>query len=252
MTAPRKLCALALACGALTTMEPVAAAEPMPNLVTRAPSDLQIGRPDDAGDPSDTRTGLRFSSTIANLGDEAFEFLGVPDVAGDPEAATAYQCVAFASRACIAHEPRGSILWHAPHQHFHVQAFAAYGIYALDGAGEPDRAAGPIVSASKVSFCLMDSSREHEPEPLELNVAFYNTCTMAMQGISPGWGDIYEFDLPGQFLPLDGVPDGRYALVIEADPNKQFLQATSADDIAWTVFTVSGAGTTIIVDEGQP
>ena len=55
-----------------------------------------------------------------------------------------------------------------------------------------------------------------------------------MQGISPGWRDVYTSDLDGQQIPLAGVPRGRdYALVITADPSNRLWETDETDNVSW-------------------
>ena len=36
-------------------------------------------------------------------------------------------------------------------------------------------------------------------------------------GLSPGWSNVYEWNLPGQTIDITDVADGRYRLWTEAD-----------------------------------
>src|SRR5712691_6248971 len=45
-------------------------------------------------------------------------------------------------------------------------------------------------------------------------------------GISPGWGDIYTWDLPGQYIDVSNVGDGVYEVVSRSDPNGELLTST--------------------------
>lgn len=246
MTSAASLCLAAfLAVVPLTSSTTARALGPAPNLVPLAPSELQLAPPDGALDPSDPRMGLRFTSAIANLGDAAFEFIGVPD---SDTTGRAFQCVRFVSHMCVERMERGQLKFHSGHGHFHVQAFAQYAVVPLTEDGAPDFER-TLVESPKVSFCLMDSSRQREPEPGQPDLAFYTTCTLAFQGISDGWADVYPHDLEGQFLPTDTLPDGTYALVVVADPLGQFWQSTASDDIAWTAFTLAQNGTVITSEE---
>lgn len=54
--------------------------------------------------------------------------------------------------------------------------------------------------------------------PMEV---IYNGCGGQIQGVSPGWEDIYEATFDGQELDISELPDGRYAVRITADPDNQ-------------------------------
>jgi hypothetical protein len=71
-----------------------------------------------------------------------------------------------------------------------------------------------------------------------------------VQGISPGWGDLYDRDLAGQRLELPaGLPDGRFCLQMTADPFDYFRESDETNNasrtplrIRDTVVTVGGGG----------
>src|ERR1041384_3640869 len=67
------------------------------------------------------------------------------------------------------------------HGHYH---FSHYGVFGFGGA-----------PGSKKAFCLEDTNRFHNDESTPLT-SEHNACTN--QGIGHGWGDEYEFGLPGQ------------------------------------------------------
>lgn len=74
------------------------------------------------------------------------------------------------------------------HQHNH---FSHYGTFGYAGA-----------PGSKRAFCLEDTNRFHNDESTPLTAA-HQTC--AFQGIGAGWGDEYQFGLPGQWVDITGV-----------------------------------------------
>jgi hypothetical protein len=74
------------------------------------------------------------------------------------------------------------------HHHYH---FSFYGNF--DYAGAP---------GSKRAFCLEDTNRFHNDELTPLT-AEHQSC--AFQGIGHGWGDEYEFGIPGQWVDITDV-----------------------------------------------
>jgi hypothetical protein len=76
----------------------------------------------------------------------------------------------------------------ACHQHYH---FSHYGTFGYDG-----------VPGSKRAFCLEDTNRYHNDESTPLT-ALHQTCQN--QGIGAGWGDEYNFGIPGQWVDVTGV-----------------------------------------------
>jgi hypothetical protein len=71
------------------------------------------------------------------------------------------------------------------HNHYH---FSHYGTFSYAG-----------LPGSKKAFCLEDTNRFHNDETTPLTAA-HQTCEM--QGIGAGWGDEYEFGLPGQWVDV--------------------------------------------------
>jgi lysyl oxidase len=74
------------------------------------------------------------------------------------------------------------------HNHYH---FSHYGTFSYAGA-----------PGTKKAFCLEDTNRFHNDETTPLTAA-YQTCTN--QGIGAGWGDEYQFGLPGQWVDVTDV-----------------------------------------------
>lgn len=123
------------------------------------------------------------------------------------------QCVGWtADRVCRERRSVGGFVSHPAHGHIHFEDFADYELRRLDSTGAPDYSDAGLVGVSdKVSFCLVDSA---QMDPAAFPVPTYNTCTGAREGITAGWADIYTADLEGQQISVDGLSDGRYALII--------------------------------------
>jgi hypothetical protein len=83
------------------------------------------------------------------------------------------------------------------HSHYHFDQFATFEL--RDGAGMV------VASGFKPGFCLLDSYSWAWP-----NTPGHYDC--ANQGISRGHADIYESDLPCQWIDVTGVPPGDYTI----------------------------------------
>lgn len=203
----------------------------LPNMQSLAAADVHIDVTDDGRD-------LRFAATLANVGDgplilrpdeepecpegqrHASQLIPIDsdgDGSFDPDVDTDTE-----------QNPAGCMLFHPTHEHWHFDASASYVLTEPDGET-------PVVSTDKVSFCMRDSRRlpgerwEDAPET-------YGECERdQIQGITAGWGDVYESELDGQALPLpDDLADGTYCLQLTADPFDLLLE-TVEDDNATTV-----------------
>lgn len=92
------------------------------------------------------------------------------------------------------------------HHHYH---FSHYGTFGYNGA-----------PGSKRAFCLEDTNRFHNDETTPLT-AIHQTCEY--QGIGAGWGDEYEFGIPGQWVDITDVDAATpHDLTFQSNP-EQFL-----------------------------
>jgi hypothetical protein len=146
-------------------------------------------------EPGDHRV-LRFTVGVANVGDADLYI-------GDPND----------------HLQDGTFEYATCHQHFHFRHYVKYTLVGEDGREW---------RAAKRGFCMLDT----DPNPATLGAPprkkLFDNCGSpgyaGNQGISHGWTDTYRFDLPGQYVVLDGgdgqesVPPGTYTLRIEANP----------------------------------
>jgi Lysyl oxidase len=195
---------------------------------------------------------LYFDSWAQNLGTVPLQlaFGGIEN----PETAVAEQCVSWRSAeayVCREQVPIGGFSWHQEHTHFHYNEFAGYQLRKLLRNGKVDYSADGLIAASdKVSFCLIDSTRIREDAS---PTGFYSTCTPTVEGISPGWADIYDSSLEGQQLPLDGVTDGRYALVVNLDYADRIHETDNGDNVVEATLEISGGVTNVsIVGRNYP
>jgi Lysyl oxidase len=140
-----------------------------------------------------TRHLLRFTAVTANLGvgDLALGPVPPPGISNDV------------------------YVWSPCHNHHHVPGFEDY---ALVGAG------GVVKAGHKQSYCLRDDQqlRSDAPGP---------GYGCADQGISAGWADVYERQLPCQWIDITDVPPGIYTLRITVNPARQFVESDYDNDV---------------------
>ena len=190
---------------------------------------------------------LRFDSTLVNAGAGPLEIVPDPLTSCPPRQRHVSQVVyqdadddgrydRAVDRARTVVES-GCMLFHAGHDHWHVDATAAYAL-------TPTGSAEPLVERAKVSFCLRDSDRlragEGDPER-------YGECTRdRRQGISVGWSDLYDNTLDGQTLRLPAtVRDGDYCLRLRADPFDLFRESDEQDNDSAVVVRLRGNRATL-------
>jgi hypothetical protein len=133
----------------------------------------------------------------------------------------------------------GPCVFHVPHGHFHYQNMATFALHAVNSDGTT----GPMLrTAKKVGFCLTDVDQVAFGDPDAGHPGstanggrayWFPNCNLPSQvdanawvrmGISPGWGDVYTWDVPQQYVEITGISDGLYDVVSVANPVGQILE----------------------------
>jgi hypothetical protein len=142
-----------------------------------------------------------------------------------------------ASRSRLA----GCMVFHVAHNHWHFDDYAQFEL--RDAAGTA------IVRGTKTSFCLTDSVRSNPGLPGSPSGAYYLACDQVTpQGISVGWGDVYGSNLAGQYLVINGVPDGDYCAVSTADPVNKLLETNESNNTGSTRFRLRGNSVALLTN----
>ena len=128
----------------------------------------------------------------------------------------------------------GCMVDHPTHHHWHFEDMAAYRL--VDP--RPQRV---VAGRPKVSFCLRDNRPIPGTRPRQRREFFGDCGRNLVQGISPGWVDLYDFSLPGQSLSLSRrTPDGVYCLVLRADPHDQLLETDETNNARARPIRING------------
>jgi len=226
-----------------TPRSPTAAAEPagppelLPNMRSLGARDLRI-----QGTGPDRL--LRFSASLANLGPGPLMLL--PERRGRcaPGEHSARQVVhvdrnrdGTYQRARDRRRTQrfsGCMLRHQGHDHWHFDAMARYAL------GRPG-AARSLVDRRKVSFCLRDNVRVPGSRTTVRREHFGDCTATSPQGISPGWVDIYTWDLDGQSLVVPRGIDGEIVcLHLAADPRDLIEETNDTDNVAAVALRIDG------------
>jgi hypothetical protein len=214
----------------------------LPNLRSLPPEDVEI-RVDGA------QRQLWFTSIIANAGIGPAEVIPDQLLPCPPGQQHASQVLYHDSGGNRQYEPKtdlrtttrrgGCMLDHPSHGHWHFDAMARY---ALTRRGQRS----PLVSSDKVSFCLRDNREAPSASPIKVAKHYGDCGPDKVQGISPGWADVYDTDLPDQHLALPaGFPDGRYCLYNEADPLELLMETDDEDNTAAVAVRIRGDAATV-------
>lgn len=134
------------------------------------------------------------------------------------------------------------------HEHWHLLSFMTYELRrASDFA--------LVVPDQKTGFCLGDRYNV-DPETLmpgEPEYRVYNTnCGPAqpgllevVEGISVGWGDVYEAWRDGQYLDVTALAAGKYVLVHRVNPDRALKESNyrnNASSVLLRITWPSGKG----------
>ncbi len=197
---------------------------------------------------------MRFEQTFANIGEGAAELrFFIPKDPND----SSHNVFArtFYSDGSTTLTPAGTWEFHEAHQHYHYNNFVVSSIWAADSKGRRVGTA-PVRSGRKVSFCMEDE-RIDDPKWGKAGVgvrhyiapdclvfadqdALYNYI---VQGLTPGWDDIYEWYLPGQYIDVNGVPSGDYVLETTADPDNKLVEPNEDNNCGTVLIRLTNLGT---------
>lgn len=185
-----------------------------------------------AGTLGTPRTLLRFSTRVWNVG-TADLLVGKPPARGGEGGGGggggAHPRVA----------PNGTWWdWHACHGHWHLAGFARARL--LHGAEGGGAGGAPVQGARalKVSFCLRDDAcvRGADARAVGEDAARAwrgrRKYDCERQGISAGCSDVYDLDLPCQWIDVTDVAPGVYVLELTANPDALFAERTTANNVA--------------------
>jgi hypothetical protein len=220
----------------------------LPDIVPAPPADLHIEK-------KDGKWLILFSSILVNIGEGDFVLRATRE---DEGPWTVEQDVPYSTSGAEIVPTKAQLVWGGDgHEHWHVERVAINWLVPLDERGRPVAGAEELVDA-KVGFCFYDYSRWLETGPVEA-VYSHESCgdegddELGM-GLSVGWGDTYNFGLPGQNIDVSEVPDGRYRLWADADRPGLFRESRRDNNVTWTDVELStkanGTRTLAIVKVG--
>ena len=208
---------------------PAPSAPRLPDLVVLPLTDLLVGT-DDQGNEA-----LRFSATIANIGDgpliirarrafswnERWSVVQWFDEADGTQSGTAIAAnLVFGGHG---------------HEHWHLKFGASYRLFSEDGR--------VLASQTKAGFCFFDQVAYKLDLPAAPSQGAFDktgcgndAATSVAMGISVGWSDPYFWQLADQSVNITGIPDGRYRLTAEADPDGWLRETNDDNNGTWVVF----------------
>jgi Lysyl oxidase len=243
-TTERLLVRLAPAVGAIALCAAAVAAAPgdatgigtdrskLPDLDQELPWDLRITS---TGTSTRREHRLGFGSAVRNVGDGPLIVSGQRPWAGVPRM-IADQLIERAGAPMAVVESVGRLRYvrSRDHEHWHLLDFERYELRRVGGGTKR-------VTDRKTGFCLGDRyrSRGRALSAQPAGPRYTGRCGLGatrrlrlVEGISVGYGDDYRAHLEGQFLPLTGLPGGRYLLIHSVNARQRLRETDYGNNAA--------------------
>jgi hypothetical protein len=239
-----------------------------PNLKTLQPRDLRFDRADvDAESPQVMHNVLRFSNTVWDSGAGPLEMRGLIDSKTNSGPAT--QRV-YSDSGGVTDFAAGAFYYHPAHGHYHYDDWGRYELWtrsAYEAWLASGRTVGNPTLGAKTTSCMIDEEfirnvpNQPYPPAYDTEGCFPDSQGRMVQGISPGWGDTYDYFRFEQWIDLGAsgsLPDGEYVLRSVVDPTNKIYESAGKSDLARegqedneaiTAFSVQGGK---LVDSNAP
>lgn len=156
------------------------------------------------------------------------------------------------SDGSIGERPAGTFLFHKTHAHHHFQDILDYSIYAVG----PNHRLTPAGHGTKAGFSPADQLFADWSTFSQEGGQFVEGATTARSvgastfGLSVGWGDVYRWQRPGQYVEFHGDGDGLYVVRSVVDIRNHVLETDETDNAAYAYIQVTGESVRII-ERGQ-
>jgi hypothetical protein len=188
---------------------------------------------------SDGRRLLRFSSIIVNVGSGALEVHGKRSNTSTDMTVTQRIFDDAGGHRDVA---TNAVMYFGGdgHNHWHVRDLEDSKLIRLDNG----RLAG---TSAKHGFCFYDNYRYGSTKD-----AYYTSCghnrdaLETSMGLSVGWGDIYRYNLPDQYIDITGLVSGKYRLRGTADPDNWFLEEDETNNFTWVNLQLTANGVRVL------
>ena len=201
-----------------------AASDLLPDLGMAKIQDLQVEKQPDG------RKLLRFSSIIVNVGSGPFEVHGQRPNTSTSTMTTTQRI--FDDAGGYRDVSTAATMYYSGdgHDHWHVQNLEDFELVRLDN--------GVLVgTGAKHGFCFYDNyhygSTQDPYYTRSGGACGKNPDLQVTMGVSVGWGDIYNWNLPDQYIDVTGLTSGRYRLWATADEDNWFLEEDDTNNYTW-------------------
>lgn len=158
----------------------------------------------------------------------------------------------YSSDGTFSERPAGEFLFHKTHAHYHYQDILDYQLYKV-----LDTRRGALVKVgvgTKSGFSPADQLFSDWRRFDQLEGRFVegtpSTFGESAFGLSVGWGDVYRWQRPGQYVEFAGQTDGRYVVRAVVDIKNHVLETDETDNVGYAYIQVTGEDVRII-ERGQ-
>ncbi len=214
-----------------------AASDRLPDLGMAKFQDLQVQR------TTDGRKLLRFSSIVVNKGVGRFDARGLRPNTGT-STMTVRQRI-YNDAGGYRSVPTNAVMYYSGdgHDHWHVRDLQRFTLTRLDNGVK-------VGTGAKRGFCFYDNYRYGSTRAPFYTLAggacgSYGDLRVKM-GVSVGWGDIYAWNLPGQYIDITQLTPGKYRLRGVADPSNWFLETNNTNNFTWVNLQITGDGVIVL------
>ena len=201
---------------------------------------------------TDGRRLLRFTTVVVNIGTGPLEVRGTRASSTDPW--TAQQAIYDSSGGVRLVTVSATFVWAGDgHNHWHVKNLESFELRRSDGSS--------VGISPKSGFCFGDNLQYKLSLPGAPQSQVYSGAGCAPKkpdalslrmGLSVGWGDLYKYVLPDQYIDITSLPDGSYRLWANADKANQFLESSDSNNSTWADLSIFGSTVTVLKRAPNP
>ena len=195
---------------------------------------------------------LRFTTGPRNDGPGPFEIDYDPAAngLGVTTPGPAYQRVYYSDGTSVLRRA-GVFQFHAVHGHYHYLGFLRFQLFHVGAR----RTLTPAGSGTKIGLCPADELFANWTTFNQENTTtFTANCGYApgeaSLGLNVGWGDVYRWQRPGQYVDFTGDGDGYYLLQVTVNASHLVLAAAHSRNVGYGLIHVVGQRITLI-ERGQ-
>jgi hypothetical protein len=202
---------------------------------------------------------LRLTSGPINVGkgpyDMRFDLVG-DSLAGNAEVTPEGGTIQRAQMQQVVHlsggetyrRPAGTYSFHLTHAHFHDNNILTYQLWRV--LDSEHGALEPAATGTKSGFCPADQLfgqwRRFSQMPSgdfgdgDTPTGNCFSPSEGFLGLTVGWGDVYRWQRPGQYVEFAGNGDGLYVVRSIVDKPGEVLEANETDNVSYAYIRVTG------------